>query len=188
MLCNAGAGQLLCLQTIWFGRHLITLCCMFPGFQWRTKVQLTGWGIVGERSGLTDLCNWWAQRALSKKGKKEKTFLHKYTSYGWNSVVETSQRIHDCHFYPSTNTIACLLYQQTLQNAFIWPPSVSFSLSSPFFFPLLLSFFYLLLLSLRNCSCSSVSGPPDCIIRTCHFLCGRVNRERLPRVTFGRES
>lgn len=44
--------------------------------------------------------------------------------------------------------------------------------------PLSCSCFYVLLLSQSNSVCLSVSGPLDCIIRTCHFLSGGVNLAR----------
>lgn len=65
--CCAGTGNYYAGKTIWLGRHLITVCCMFSGFQWRTEVEIMGVETVGVQWGMTDLSNWCAQRALCKK-------------------------------------------------------------------------------------------------------------------------
>lgn len=56
-------------------------------------------------------------------------------------------------------------------------PFLFHSLSSPI--PPLVLCLFVLLLSQSNAAGLSVSEPPDCIIRTCHFLIGGVNLERI---------
>lgn len=108
--------QLLSSQTIWLQRHLITVCCMFCGFQWRTKVQLMGWEIVAVHWGMTDLCNWWAQRVLCKKPSWINIHDVSLNLITISKQVERTITV----ILLSTDSIFCLLYQQTLQNVFFF--------------------------------------------------------------------
>lgn len=134
-----------------------------PGFQWRTKVEIMGVEIVGVHWGMTDVS------IMVRK----KTLLNTYTWCASKSDynVKTSQKSYYCHLL-DTNQTPRLLYQQTRRKPFfpLNPVWVSFS---PTLFSLF-SPFNASLLSKRNCSCLSISGTRDCIIRTCHFLSGRV--------------
>lgn len=79
-----------------------------------------------------------------------------------------------CHFARRKLNLLCFISKA---YEFFNPFSVSLALAPPLFF----SVFYVLLLSQCNSASLSVSRPPDCIIRTCHFFSGGVNLERLWR-------
>lgn len=169
--CSCRHMQLPSLQNIWLGTHLITVCWMFSGFQWRTKARHTGWGIIGVHWSMTDLCNRCIQRALCKK----KAFWINIHDAPVNLITMSKQvrETYYCHFAHHKLNLPCFI--STAYEFF--NPFFCLTLSPPV--PPLVLCLFVLLLSQRNARGWSVSGSPDCIIRTCHFLSGGVNLERI---------
>lgn len=119
-------------------------------FSMKDKGSAYGLRIVGAHWGMTDLCNWWAQRALCKKPSWINIHDIPLNLITISKQVERPITV----ILPATISISSALSANLTKFYFLLLKSLScfiFSLA-PFFFSLLSSF-YLLLLSLHNCSC-----------------------------------
>lgn len=130
--CSCRHMQLPSLQNIWLGTQLITVCWMFSGSRWRTKARCTGWGIIGVRWAMTDLCNRCVQRALCKKTP----FWINIHDVPVNLITMSKQvrETYYCHFAHHKLNLLCFISKA---YEFFNPFFVSLSLATPPFLVLL---------------------------------------------------
>lgn len=119
--CSCRHMQLPSLRNIWLGTHLITVCWMFSGSQWRTKARHTGCGIIGVHWAVTDLCNRRIQRALREKKKLFWINIHDAPV----NLITMSKQVREtyyCHFAHHKLNLPCFISRA---DEFFNPFSVS---------------------------------------------------------------